>query len=261
MKHRLKPALALLLLLALALGPAAAAKPKATEAPEEQKKARLIAHRGGARWPENSLEAFEKFPSTGADAVELDVRSTKDGAQVVLHDEGITVKGEEYVVAEQTLTEIRALVPKMCTLDEAIDVIAPSGKDIYLHLKETADGEKCARAVMDRGLQSRAFYFSRTEPQLEQVYAADPEAKLGLSFKNEGKAIGKSVEKKVKKLHLSFLVVHKDSVYTKLVKYWHKREIEVVTWTVNDRMDAKWLGKKGVDAMITDDPGKIKGAL
>lgn len=260
MKHHVTLALALILLLAVALCPAAAAKPKATEAPKEQK-ARLIAHRGDARWPENSLEAFENFPSTGADAVELDVRPTKDGVQVVFHDEKIAVKGEEYVVAEQTLTEIRALVPKVCTLDEALDVIAPTGKDIYLHLKETADGEKCARAVMDRELQARAFYFSRTEPQLEQVYAADPEARLGLSFKKEGKAIGKSVEKKVKALHLSFLVVHKDSVYTKLVKYWHKRGIEVVTWTVNDRMDAKWLGKKGVDAMITDDPGKIKGAL
>ena len=139
-------------------------------------------------------------------------------------------------------------------------MIAPSGKDIYLHLKETADGEYCARAVLERDLGERTYFFSRFEPPLKQVYEVDPEAKLGLSFEKEGKAIGKSVEKKVNALHLSFLVVHKDFVYTKLVKFWHKREVEVVAWTVNDRMDAKWLGKKGVDAMITDYPEKVRDA-
>lgn len=47
----------------------------------------VIAHRGGAgRAPENTLAAFAQAPDLGADAVELDVRLSRDGEVVVIHD-------------------------------------------------------------------------------------------------------------------------------------------------------------------------------
>jgi glycerophosphoryl diester phosphodiesterase len=47
----------------------------------------IIAHRGAsAEAPENTLAAFELAVAQGADALELDVRLTADGAPVVCHD-------------------------------------------------------------------------------------------------------------------------------------------------------------------------------
>jgi glycerophosphoryl diester phosphodiesterase len=47
----------------------------------------VIAHRGAsADAPENTLPAFEAAVRQGADALELDVRLTADGAPVVIHD-------------------------------------------------------------------------------------------------------------------------------------------------------------------------------
>ena len=47
----------------------------------------VIAHRGAsAEAPENTLPAFELAVRQGADALELDVRLTADGAPVVIHD-------------------------------------------------------------------------------------------------------------------------------------------------------------------------------
>jgi glycerophosphoryl diester phosphodiesterase len=47
----------------------------------------VIAHRGAtAEAPENSLEALELAMELGADALELDVRRTADGALPVIHD-------------------------------------------------------------------------------------------------------------------------------------------------------------------------------
>ena len=47
----------------------------------------VIAHRGSSsEAPENTLHAFEAAVRCGADAVELDVRLTADGAPVVIHD-------------------------------------------------------------------------------------------------------------------------------------------------------------------------------
>jgi glycerophosphoryl diester phosphodiesterase len=63
--------------------------------PERAKRAFLtheeplfFAHRGGsALAPENTLVAFEKGLSYGADALELDVHPTRDGEIVVFHDD------------------------------------------------------------------------------------------------------------------------------------------------------------------------------
>jgi glycerophosphoryl diester phosphodiesterase len=71
----------------------------------------VIAHRGGAELaPENTLVAFEKAQSLGVDVIEFDVRMTKDGHLVVIHDETVnrTTNGEG-VVDEITLTELKQL--------------------------------------------------------------------------------------------------------------------------------------------------------
>jgi glycerophosphoryl diester phosphodiesterase len=57
----------------------------------------VIAHRGGAALaPENTLAAFEKARSLGVDVIEFDVRMTRDGHLVVVHDLSInrTTNGE-----------------------------------------------------------------------------------------------------------------------------------------------------------------------
>lgn len=47
----------------------------------------VIAHRGGGGlWPENTLYAFRQSRKMGVDVLEMDVRSSKDGVLVVVHD-------------------------------------------------------------------------------------------------------------------------------------------------------------------------------
>lgn len=70
----------------------------------------VIAHRGAsASAPENTLPAFELAAQQGADAFELDVRLTRDGAPVVIHDATLerttSLTGP---VRARTLAELRA---------------------------------------------------------------------------------------------------------------------------------------------------------
>ena len=83
----------------------------------------ILAHRGDSfRGPENTLEAAELGFEAGADGWELDVRLTKDGVPVVLHDESLLrttdvarrFEGDPrgasgFLVGEFTLGEIRQL--------------------------------------------------------------------------------------------------------------------------------------------------------
>jgi glycerophosphoryl diester phosphodiesterase len=66
----------------------------------------VIAHRGASGYEvENSLAAFRAAGTMGADAVELDVHGTADGALVVHHDE--TIDGR-HPIAQQSAAAVRA---------------------------------------------------------------------------------------------------------------------------------------------------------
>lgn len=71
----------------------------------------IIAHRGAsADAPENTLEAFQLGLDQGADAIECDVRVTRDGELVAIHDSTVQrvapVKG---TVAEMSRAELNTL--------------------------------------------------------------------------------------------------------------------------------------------------------
>lgn len=71
----------------------------------------VIAHRGASgSHPENTLPAFLRAIELGSDLVELDLRMTKDGHVVVIHDVSVdrTTNGRG-LVAELTLAQIKAL--------------------------------------------------------------------------------------------------------------------------------------------------------
>ena len=48
---------------------------------------RVVAHRGSSRdYPEHTLEAYQRAFDVGADGIECDVRLTRDGQLVCVHD-------------------------------------------------------------------------------------------------------------------------------------------------------------------------------
>lgn len=70
----------------------------------------VIAHRGAsAEAPENTLEAFRLAVVQGADALECDVRLSRDGVPVLMHDPTLArTAGQPGRVAAMTLAEIQA---------------------------------------------------------------------------------------------------------------------------------------------------------
>ena len=92
----------------------------------------VVAHRGDWRnFPENSLEAIDNAIKMGVDIVELDVKKTKDGELILMHDRTLnrTTTGKG-LVSDNTLDDIRKLnlrngcnirtIHKVPTLEEAL---------------------------------------------------------------------------------------------------------------------------------------------
>ena len=94
----------------------------------------VIAHRADWRnFPENSLEAIESAIQMGVDIIELDIKMTKDGHLILMHDKKVdrTTTGKG-LVSDYTLAEVKAMFMragqgvktryKVPTLEEALIV-------------------------------------------------------------------------------------------------------------------------------------------
>jgi len=76
----------------------------------------VMAHRGASHAePENTLSAFAKAVDMGADAVELDVRPTRDGVMVIHHDAKLK---DGRVIVQTDAQELPSHIP---TLEQALD--------------------------------------------------------------------------------------------------------------------------------------------
>ena len=73
---------------------------------------KIIAHRGSSgEAPENTMYAFRKAVEDGADAIETDVRKTKDGVLIIMHDATLKrIAGDDFAdfdVTKMTYDEIK----------------------------------------------------------------------------------------------------------------------------------------------------------
>ena len=78
---------------------------------QSEKNIYVAAHRGFSEtYPENTMEAFRAAIAVGVDQIETDVRITKDGELVLIHDDLVdrTTNGAGKV-EDMTLAELRAL--------------------------------------------------------------------------------------------------------------------------------------------------------
>lgn len=109
----------------------------------------FIAHRGGIvpGYPENTVAAFQNAIDQGVKVIEIDLRNTKDGKIVILHDETLerTTNGSGKVV-DHTLDEIKRLdagygasVP---TYEEVLQLIADMDVALLLDIKESPTLDK-----------------------------------------------------------------------------------------------------------------------
>lgn len=160
----------------------------------------LIAHRGGSFGKENSLETMLSAASSGADAVECDIRKTKDGVLVIFHDDTLTcftgtpLKVSE-ITAEQMQKHLEDNGQKLLTFEELKNGYTED-TPILLHIKLTDFDEEFAEYVSNSGLPIIAGVmsipmlncFSKFLPK-ERILAFLPNEKDALEYYNGGAGI------------------------------------------------------------------------
>lgn len=230
----------------------------------------IFAHRGASRYiPENTQAAFERAIDLGADAVEFDVKLTKDQQVVIIHDKLLdrTTNGSGSV-NKHTLSELKKLDAgayfsqefageKIPTLDE---VFSQLGRRIYINIELTNYATpfdplplKVAEIVKKHKIEDNIIFSSfnfltlyrirRQLPEVPVAILALPGTPGGLSRSFMMKAISP------RNVHPHYLDV--TPVY---IKKERKRGRRVHVWTVNDEKIMTNLFQFGVCGIFSDDP-------
>jgi glycerophosphoryl diester phosphodiesterase len=159
----------------------------------------ILAHRGGAHeFEENTMEGFRACYERGIRGFETDVRMTKDGALVILHDDSLDrTHNATGAVEHRTAAELRDVVTKkgqkMLFLDELLTYFADKpgvyiewemktgNKMLYPDDRIAEYCQKVHSAIEARKAKDSTYiYTSFDERPLRAIHGLDSKAPMSL---------------------------------------------------------------------------------
>ncbi|MCI3277822.1 glycerophosphodiester phosphodiesterase [Streptomyces cylindrosporus] len=210
-----------------------------------------VAHRGDPyRVRENTIGSLRSALEQGADAVEIDVRLTRDGVPVLLHDETLErLWGHERPLVSLSAAEVRGLTDGgVPTLAEAL--AATDGCRLMIDLPGTSDVKGARRvvgAVREAGARDRVYYCAGATEMLA-VRGADPSAEIALTRTTLAPARPALLEAiRPRWLNFRFSLLDHD-----LTAHVHRSGYLVSAWTPDTRRSLRRLLGLGVDSITTN---------
>ncbi|MFG3020502.1 glycerophosphodiester phosphodiesterase [Streptomyces sp. NPDC048254] len=210
-----------------------------------------VAHRGDPyRFRENTPDSLRSALQQGADAVEIDVRLTRDGVPVLLHDETLNRLWEvDRPLSALSADEVRGLTAGgVPTLAEAL--AAAGGSRVMIDLPGGPSERAVARIVAvarECGATERVYYTGDAAAMLA-VRAADAAAEIALTRKTLAPARPALLDV-IRPRHLNYRFTLLDHALTEHV---HRSGYLVSCWTPDTRRSMRRLLDMGVDSITTN---------
>jgi glycerophosphoryl diester phosphodiesterase len=251
----------------------------------------VMAHRGGAGlWPENTIYAFERAVSLGVDVLEMDMRATRDGHLVIIHDAAVerTTDGRG-AVNSFTLEELKRLdaayswspdggssfplrgtgitVP---TLSEIFSLFPTTRLNIDIKQERPAIVEPFCAMIRERGMQGQIMVASFNQAVLDQFRAECAEVATSgsvmdigafLALKTEHSEAEAGTAAKVRALQVPEYAGGRRLLTPRFIEEAHRRRLEVHAWTINTEAEMQRMIEMRIDGIITDFPDRLLNLL
>lgn len=226
-------------------------------------RASLIGHRGepgfrgGVHYDENTIESFQSARRHGADEVETDLRPTKDGVWVLMHDATVdrttnghgTVHSLTYDEISKLKTSHGARVP---SVDSLLSTFVGTAVKFQLELKGFNLSQNRVQELVDMvnsySLHDRVSFTSSQGENLLQIKGIDPTLQTGFI----GSGTSKPTIKTLKKFDVDFVTVDYRVITKTYVKSLHDHGFIVGARSAAQDTQYKRILVDGVDRVVTD---------
>ncbi len=229
----------------------------------------VVAHRGASgEYPENTLLAFERGLEQGADAIEFDVRVTREGIPVVIHDGTVdrTADGTgevDCLSCHDVCSFDLGAGQKIPTLEHVFESFP--GVPMIIEIKEEAASEPTLRTIERCGVAKRTLVGSFDHGALKPFRKAAIDcsasrrdstifwlaARLGWAMRGRGYG---AFTVPAQRGAVRVVDVHFTSLAAKRAKPVH-------VWTIDARSDAMKLRALGVAGIITNFPAHMRDLI
>ncbi len=239
----------------------------------------VTAHTGCENTPHNTIASMIRGIDSGADFIEIDIRSTADGHLVLMHDETIGIRGRGAVpVGALTLADLRVLEkaagiefphPAMAVtgVEEALDLMKGSGIILNLDLKDDSAVAALIRAVRDRTMEDDVVLTGCGRERAILVKREFPEIRVMLNVENAPDG-DDSYDTFIRATctiarQAGCCGINMDfrRCRTELVEYARLRFLPVSVWTVDREQDMRRMIELRVHSITTYEPGRLTRLL
>lgn len=247
-----------------------------------RRKTEVIAHRGGGgEWPGETVFAFERAEAAGADVLEMDVHSTRDGALVLMHDSTVdqTTEGTGRI-NDLTLGQIEGLDAgyrfspdgasfpfrgqgiKVAKLRDVFGHFSHMRLNIEIKQKRPSLVRAFGDLIREFGVAEKVLVASFWDSALEEFRAAYPEVATSASTPEAIEFfavhnIAPSHRPHTDAIQVRAEFAHLQVITPDLVGDAHRLNLAIHAWTVNDPAEMQRLISVGVDGIITDFPSTM----
>ena len=202
---------------------------------------------GGKPLQHNTIAAIVAAAEQGADAVEVDVRRTRDGHLVLCHDPfawgGHRLK-RPFLVSRTR----RSTVPALPGLDEAVDTALSCGLAVKLDIKTSGDLSEVATRVRDRGWDGNRVALWCRSPQRIRALGADPAIEVALVSNSRD---GDRYAADAADCGATAVSLHPKTLSADSVRAARDRGLTVYAWIL-DPARQRAAVDLGVDGLVTD---------
>jgi len=240
----------------------------------------VIAHRGtSAHFPENTLAAFDHALSLGVDALEFDVRMSRDGVAVVIHDPTVDrTTGASAAVETLTVRELQALdAGERFTRDHARSfpfrgqgLRVPLLDDVFarydsvpllIEVKIAGAVDETRRLIARHGAGDRVLMDSTAMDAVSPFRGTG--LLTGASFRDVVVLLPRALTGRAPAT-LPYAALCIPPWYKgipvpvrRLARVAHACGVPTHVWTINNAGVARELWRAGVNGIITDDPAAM----
>ncbi|HKR01437.1 MAG TPA: glycerophosphodiester phosphodiesterase family protein [Pyrinomonadaceae bacterium] len=249
----------------------------------------IIGHRGAAAVaPENTLVSFERALADGADGIEFDVRLARDGVPVVIHDATLRRTAlRAGSVCSFTSTELcemdagtwfnrrfpslaqpayeRAKIPTLAALFE---MMKDGRALLYVEMKcgpkeRVALAAAVAKLIRSHSLAARVRVESFDLAAIAEIKRLDTNLRTAALFDRKLSRPAPSARRMIEqaiRCGAEEIALHRSLATERAVEEATRRGLETVVWTADN---PAWVGralKRGIRAVITNDPASLCAA-